>query len=764
MMKFGVGQPAWRKEDRRFLTGKGRYIDDHAPQGALHAFVLRSGAAHARISLGGLDEARAAPGVQLVMSFEDISGQFKPIASAFTLPQRGGGAQGAAPLPHLADGVVRFVGQPIAFIVAKTLDQARDAAELISVDYDDLPVVTEAHAALAEGAPQLHDTAPGNLIYDWETGDKAAVDAAFSKAAHVVRTEVVNQRLIVMAMETRGIVISYDPESERWEGWVGSQGAHSMRNGMAGEMGVEPERLRIHAPDIGGGFGMKIMQHPEYALAAEAAKRCAAPVKWIADRSESFLSDVQARDLKTLIEGAFDEEGRILALRSDGVSNLGAACSTAGPAVHTTFSAVLIGSMYRAPAAYVRVRGAVTNTTPTDAYRGAGRPEYIYNTERLMDEAARQIGLDPLTIRRINLLTPEDLPWEGLGDLSYDSLDPARLVDAAVEASDYQGFDARARASAEKGLLRGRSLIYYMERTGGGPQENARVEISADGEAVIHVGTQSTGQGHESTWAQILSAALGLDWMKISLADGDSDALPLGGGTGGSRSTLMASRVIRLAADEVIHKCREAAAEEMEVAPADIEFDPEAGMFTVAGSDLRRAITEVISAMGGVSGYGRVNDTIPTFPNGCHSAEVEIDPETGKVTLERYTLADDFGVIINPMLAGGQAQGGVAQGIGQALCEQAVYDGESGQPLAASFMDYAAPRADDIPALEPRFIEVPCKTNPYGVKGGGESGSVAGIPAVVLAVQDALHRAGGEIVEAPFTSEKVWRALGGAAG
>lgn len=760
-MKFGVGQPARRKEDRRFLTGEGRYIDDRAPEGTLAAYVLRSAMAHARVALGGLDAARAAPGVALVYGPEDVLGRLKPLSCAIELPQRGGGAQARVVQPHLADGVARHVGQPLAFVVADTLDDARSAAELIEVDYEELPVVVDGAAALEPGAPQLHAGAPGNLAYDWEIGDEAAAEAAFAAAAHVVRTRAVNQRLIVMAMETRGIVIRFDPASARWEGWVGSQGAHAMRDGIAESLGVPPERLRIHAPDIGGGFGMKLMQHPEYALAALAAEETGRPVKWIADRAESFLSDAQARDLQVEIEGAFDAEARILALRSNGVSNLGAYCSSSSLGVHTLFSAGLIGGMYRVPAAYVRVRGALTATTPTDAYRGAGRPEAIYNTERLLDAAARQIGIDPLTLRRINLLTPEELPYETLGGLTFDSLDPARLIDRAVEASDYEGFAARAEEAAGRGRVLGRSAIYYMERTGGGPKENARVDISAEGDAVIHVGTQSTGQGHETTWAQILNENLGLDWERISLAAGDSDALPLGGGTGGSRSTIMASRVIRLAAEDIVAKCRDSAADELEVAPEDLEFLPGEGAFGVAGADLRVVLPVIIRRLGGVSGVGAVSDTTASFPNGCHMAEVELDPETGLMTLARYTPVDDFGVIVNPLLAGGQAQGGVAQGVGQALFEQAVYDPETGQPLAASFMDYAVPRADDLPALEPHFVEVPCLTNPYGVKGGGESGTVAGIPAAALAALDALARAGGEPIEAPFTPVRVWTALQG---
>lgn len=758
-MKFGMGQPATRKEDARFLTGRGRYIDDIRPEGLLHAVALRAAAAHARVRLSGLDAARAAPGVALVWTWEDVKDRLAPLGAALALPLPEGRRLAPVGQPQLADGVVRHVGQPMAFVVAGTIDQAKDAAERIETEYQELPVVVQAADALRPGAPALHPEAPGNLSYDWETGDPAATEAAFAAAAHVARAEVTNQRLSVVAMETRGLVIRFDPATGRWEGWVGSQGAHSMRNGMARALKVPPERLRIHAPDIGGGFGMKIMQHPEYALAALAAEATGRPVKWIADRSESFLSDAQARDLETVIEGAFDAEGRLLAIRSESVSNLGAYHSTMGPGIHTVFSGMLTGGMYRCPAIHVRVRGAFTNTPPTDAYRGAGRPEVIHCTERMMEAAARGLGIDPVALRRKNLLTPADLPHRAAGGLVFDSLDPARLIDAALVAADWDGFAARAASSAAAGRVRGRAAIYYMERTGGGPDENAEVVVSAEGAATIRVGTQSTGQGHETAWAQLLTDNLGLGWDRIALLPGDSDALPLGGGTGGSRSTIMASRVIRLAAEDIVTKLLPAASDELEAAPADVEFRAAEGAFAVAGTDRRVGLAAVVRKVGGVTGFGRVSDTKPSFPNGCHVAEVEIDPETGRLTLDRYAMADDFGRIVNPLLAGGQAQGGVVQGVAQALMEETRFDPETGQPLTASFMDYAIPRADDLPPLLPHFVEVPCLTNPYGVKGGGESGTVAGIPAAVLAAQDALLRAGGRAIEAPFSPFRVWEAL-----
>lgn len=758
-MKFGVSQAVTRKEDVRLLTGAGRYIDDHAPAGALRAAILRSPVAHGRITGLDVEAARAAPGVRLVYTYDDVAGRLDPMRCRVPMAQTDGSPFVEILRPNLTDGTVRFVGQPIAFVVAETLDQAKDACELIEFDVEELDPVIDARAALAPGAPRLHEAAPGNRVYLWEHGEPDKVAEAFAGAAHVVKTSVLNQRLIVTAMEPRGIVVLYHPDAERWEAWVGSQGAHAMRGGIAASLMVEPARLRVHAPDIGGGFGMKIMQHEEYALCALAAKDLGKPVKWIGERGESFLTDAQARDLQSEVEGAFDAEGRILALRSDAVSNLGAYCSTVGPLIHTIFSANLLGGVYRVPAMHARVQGALTNTTPTDAYRGAGRPEVIYCTERLMEEASRRIGIDPVTIRRINLLTPEEMPMLSKGGLTFDTLDPKPVIDQALEAADYDGFAGRAEASAARGFVRGRAAVYYMERTGGAPDENAEITISAEGDAVIRVGTQSTGQGHETAWAQILTDRLGLDWDRISLADGDSDALPLGNGTGGSRSLIMASRVMILAADDIIRKTLPAAADELEVAPADVEFIAADGVFAVAGTDRRVTLPAVVEKMGGVTGFGAVDTMNSTFPNGCHVAEVEIDRDTGQVTIDRYTLSDDFGTIINPLLAGGQAQGGVAQGAGQALMEHGVYHPETGQPLTGSFMDYAIPRAADLPALEPRFTEIPSTTNPYGVKGCGEAGTVAALPAVTLAVHDALIRAGGRPIETPLTPERVWRAL-----
>ncbi len=759
-MKFGVGQPVTRKEDARFLTGRGTYVDDVALEGAARAHVSRSPQGHARIVSVDASVARAAPGVLGVWTGADVADRLAWLGNEFPLEQIDGAPAAPAAHPHLATDRVRFVGQPVAFVVAQTLAQARDAAELIEIDYEPLDAVTDAEAALADDAPQLHDAAPGNRAYVWEIGNAAQTDAAFAAAAHVVKLRVRNQRLIVASMEPRAIAARHDPDSDRWEIWVGSQGVHGIRARIAAALKVAPERLRVRTPDVGGGFGMKLMAHPEYGLTALAARELGRPVKWIGERTDAMLSDAQGRDLSTEAEAAFDAEGRLLGFRWASLSNLGACYSSFGAAIHSVFSAPITGGMYRVPTFHHRVTGVFTNTTPTDAYRGAGRPEVIYVTERLMDAAAHRMGVDPVELRLRNLLTPAELPHATPGGLVFDSLDPAEAVRSAMAAADRDGFAARRAEAEARGRLLGFGACYYMERTGGGPVERAEIRLSADGRCVLRVGTQSTGQGHETAWAQIARQQLGLDWDAITLAPGDSDLLARGGGTGGSRSLIMASRVLLLAGEDLLDKARRAAAEHLEAAAADIAFSAEeGGVFRIVGTDRSVTLVELAANLGGLDGAGDVSDRESTFPNGCHAAEVEIDPETGRLTLTRYSVVDDFGALVNPLLVAGQVHGGVAQGAGQAMMEEARWDAD-GQPLSASFMDYAMPRAADSPFFDVAFNqEAPTPLNPMGVKGCGEAGAVAGAPAVALAAMDALRREGVGELDAPFTAEKIWRAL-----
>ena len=758
-MKFGIGQAVSRLEDTRLLTGRGTYVDDIVLPGQLHAHVLRSPVAHGKITTIDTTAAARIPGVRLVWTHQDIAGRLRPLGNEFPLEP----TPASVVMPHLADNAVRFAGQPLAFIVARSRAAAEEAAELVEIDIDELPAVTDPEAALEVGAPQLHEDAPGNLAYEWFMGDAEAVERTFAGAAHVVSTRVLNQRLVVNSLEPRAINVRFHEDESRWECWIGSQGAHGMRAKIARALGVPPDRVRVHVGDVGGAFGMKLMDHPEYALCALAAQEMGCPVKWVGSRYESFMSDAQGRDMRGTVEGAFDADGRCLAMRMSTVSGLGAHYSSFGTGVHTAFSAPLLGGMYAVPVTCARVRGAFINTPPTDAYRGAGRPETIYATERLMEAAARRIGIDRVEIRRRNLVTPDRLPYPTPGGFVFDSLDTHTVLDRVLEASDYAGFDVRQAEAAARGRHRGIACIYYFERTGGAPNEDSRMELGPDGELRIWVGTQSSGQGHETAWAQVAHEKLGLPIDKIRLMPGDSDALPGGGGTGGSRSLIMASQVLLANSDELISKGRALAADHLEAAAGDIEFEAtRGGTFRVAGTDRTVELTELAAEAGGITATGavRIKGPTATFPNGAHVCEVEIDAETGALEILRYTIVDDFGTLVNPTLVAGQVHGGIVQGIGQVVGEEARWDPETGQPLTGSFMDYRMPRAADVPFFDLAFEEVPAKTNPLGVKGCGESGSVGGIPATALAVLDALWRAGvTEPLETPYTPLKLWQAL-----
>jgi len=754
-MKFGVGQSVHRLEDPRLLKGAGQYVDDITLPDQAHAVFLRSPVANGRITGLDVGDAAVMPGVLAIWTHRDIVGRLTPLGNEFPMKP----APAPVTLAHLARDRVRFVGQPVAVVFATSREAGEDAAEAIIADFEELEPVTDPEAALRPGAPLLHEEAPGNLAYRWECGDAEATNRLFADAARIVSSPILNQRIAVAPMEPRAINVRFDPETGRWEAWVSCQGAHRMRAKIARALGVDVDRVRVRVPDVGGAFGMKLMDHPEYGLCALAARDLARPVKWVGTRAESFLCDAQARDMRGTIEGAFDADGICRAIRLHSVSGLGAHYSSFGTAIHTAFSAPILGGMYRIEAIHAEVRGAFTNTPPMDAYRGAGRPETIHATERLMDAAAQAFDVDQAAFRRRNLLTPDMLPHHSAGGFTYDSLDTHRVLDAALARADYAGFEARAEAARIRGAHAGIGVAYFMERTGGAPSENSRIELGTDGRLRIWIGTQTTGQGHATTWAQIAREKLGIAIDCIEVMPGDSDALSQGGGTGGSRSTVMASRVILLAADDLVEKAQARASEHLEAAPADIAFSAEdGGIFRIAGTDRAVGLVE-LAAGTGITAMGEVSDTTPTFPNGCHVAEVEIDAETGALAITRYSMVDDFGRLINPRLVGGQIHGGVVQGIGQVICEQAVWDPETGQPLTGSFMDYALPRASDVPPFDLGFEEIPCRTNPLGVKGCGEAGAAGGISSTALAVRDALRRAGAKAPEAPYTPFMLWQAL-----
>ena len=756
-----IGDAPKRREDARFITGQGRYLDDLRFDRLAHVTILRSPHAHARIVRINTEAARAAPGVLAVLTHADARADglraMLPVAQANTVT---GEPFAFAPQPVLADGVVRFVGEPMALIVAATRAQAMDAAELVDVVYKTLPAMTTAAAAQAAGAPQIAAEVPGNRCMDWHAGDAAAVDAAFASATHIVTLCVDNHRIVTNPMEPRGAVGQYDTATDRYTLHVSSQNIHANRDLAARVLGVEPKHVRFIAPDVGGGFGAKNFSYAEHALILWAAKRTGRPVKWIATRSEVFLSDHQARDHQAEASLALDTDGRFLALRIDSVANAGAYLAGGTGGVQTFQYAHLPGTVYAIPAIAMRVQTVLTNTTPIGVTRGPGFAEMVNIMERLIDTAARQCGFDRIDLRRRNLVpaAPMTNPFGN----TVDSGAFAANFERALDAADTTGFVARRQDSAVRGRLRGMGLAYHIKATGGSPHENVDIRFGPDGTVSLITGTQTIGQGHETTFPQMLAERLGVPNAAIRLCQGDTDLIPMGGGHGSSRATYMGGTAIWRASDEIIAKGKRIAADMMEAAEADIVFDT--GQFTVAGTNVSVALLDV-AARGRQTGspldtYHAWTREHMTYPNGTHVAEVEVDPETGRVTLERLTAVDDYGVLVNPMIAAGQAHGAIAQGAGQALLEHAVYDAD-GQPIAASFMDYALPRADDLPGFDLGFHATPCTTNPLGVKGCGEAGAIALFPAIGNAVLDALTGFGARTLDGPATPFRVWTAMRG---
>jgi carbon-monoxide dehydrogenase large subunit len=742
-----IGDAPKRREDLRFLTGRGRYLDDLVFDGLVHAVVLRSPHAHARID--GIDpaEALAAPGVLAVLTAREAAADglapLRPGAESNTIT---GEPFAFEPQPLLAADKVRHVGEAVALVIAETRDQALDASELIAVDYTPLPAVTIPAASRAAGAPLLSDKVPGNLCLDWRHGDRAGVDAAFAKAAHVVRLMLDNHRMITNPMEPRGVVGLYDAATGRYTAHVSAQSIHATRDFAARSLGVPPAEVRFLAPDVGGGFGAKNFVYPEHALIPWAARRVGRPVKWIATRSEVFLADHQARDQRAEAALALDGDGKFLALRVESEANLGAYLAGSSAAVQTFQYAFLPGTVYRIPAIDLRVLGVFTNTAPIGVLRGPGYGEANNIMERLIDEAARRGGFDRVELRRKNLVPSTAMPMVNAVGNQVDSGAFPETFERALAAADTAGFGARRQTSAADGKLRGLGFAYHIKGTGGNPSENVDIRFEADGSVSLITGTQHIGQGHETTFPQILADKLGVPNELIKLRQGDTDLIAHGGGHGSSRATYMGGTAIFRAADEIILKGIRIAADMLEAAEADIRFED--GNFVVTGTDRRVSLLEAAKT---ARAAGEPLDTYHfwtrewmTFPNGTHVVEVEIDPDTGRVTLERYTAVDDYGVIVNPMVATGQAHGAIAQGAGQALLETAFYDEESGQAVAASFMDYAMPRADDLPAFSLGFNSTRCTTNPLGVKGCGEAGAIAAFPAIHNAIQDAFAPLGAE--------------------
>ena len=754
MEKFGKSQSVLRTEDNRFLTGKGRYIDDATPPGSLFAYFLRAQVAHAEIRSLCVDNAKKATGVKAIFTAEDLkNNNVKNDLIGVTVKNRDG-TDGACPKrPLLATDRVRFVGEPIVLIIADSTDNAKDAAELVDIDYDDLPVSLD----LAIGKNTIHPEAPGNVAFEWELGDKLKTDAVFKNADKVVSMEVANNRIIVNSMEPRGCYAQW--ENNKLHLSVSGQGVWTHKRFLSEILGLKGDQIRVTNPDVGGGFGMKAMGYPEEFLVSFASVQLEKPIRWMSERTEAMLSDNAGRDLKHFAELAFDKANKIIAYRVNTFCNLGAYNSRFGQNIQTAlFSKVLMG-VYDVQTTYLNVVGIYTNTTQVDAYRGAGRPEAIYLLERMMDRAARELQIDPLELRRNNFIKKGNFPYRSSTGEVIDVGDFDRVLSAAEVSADIKGFKRRKKETEATGKLRGLGLCYYIESILGDPSEEAKVVFQEDGEVKILVGTQSNGQGHETVFAQFLSDQTGIPAEKITVIQGDSDLIPNGGGTGGSRSVTVQNNATLATVEKVIQSFSQYLAEKLGFDVKNIEFDDIS--FRINGSNYSPNMLEVAKMayeeerLDLLTHSARATLDARSFPNGAHFAEVEIDPETGFVQVVRYSVVDDFGNLINPMLAEGQVHGGVAQGIGQALYEHVVFDQE-GQLLTASFMDYGMPRAQDLPYYKFETECVPSTANIMGMKGCGEAGTVGALAAVANAVQDALWEIGIQQVDMPFTSEKIW--------
>jgi aerobic carbon-monoxide dehydrogenase large subunit len=771
-MKFGVGQPVRRHEDLRLVTGQGRYTDDIVLPRMTHAFVLRSPVAHARIKRIDAAAARRMPGVLFVATGEDVQADgLGDVPCMIPLVNRDGTPRHETPRPVLALGKVRHVGQPVALVIADTLTAARDGAEAVEVEYEVLPAITETRDAISAGAPQLFDHIPSNIVFDWDNdmGDTHATDAAFSEAARVVTLELVNNRVVVNSMEPRNAVADYDPASGRSTLFTATQGPYFVRDPLAEAVLKMPkDMLRLITPNVGGGFGMKAFVYPEQALVVWASRKLGRAVKWQEDRSEGFVSDNQGRDHSTRAELALDESGRFLGLRVSILANLGAYLAPFGCFVPTR-STDLVSGLYAIGAIHVNVKGVCTNTVPVCAYRGAGRPEAAHLLERLVDAAARELGMTPDAIRRINFVPSSAMPYTSATKLQFDSGEFEEVMNRCMTAAEWSSFRQRRDRSKRNGKLRGIGMATYTERCGGGFPETASIEFK-DERIELVMGNQEYGTGLVTAYKQLVSDQLGVDADLIDVIMGDTDRTP-SGLSGGSRALAVAGTALYEAGRTIIDKGTRLAAHVMEVSAQDVSFAD--GVFNVLGTDLHIDLMELAKTArdpaklpaGMEAGLDTTHQRVPpaqTFPNGCHIVELEIDPDTGVVSIDRYTAVDDFGRTINPLLLEGQVHGGIAQGIGQALLEHTVYDPEDGQLLSGSFTDYAMPRAGDLPIFAFSTHNVPSTANPLGVKGAGEAGAVGAPPAVINAVVDALsRRITLRHIDMPATPRRVWEMLNG---
>ncbi|WP_089174691.1 xanthine dehydrogenase family protein molybdopterin-binding subunit [Bosea sp. AS-1] len=759
-MKFGFGQPVRRVEDHRLTTGTGRYTDDIATEGALHAYVLRSQYAHARFAIRDKEAARKMKGVKLILTGEDVA-QYGDLPCKGHIETVSGGMSQSLPVPVLPTDTVRHVGEAVAFVVAETLAQARDAAEAIEIDWEPLPAVTGIAEALAEGAPQVWPDRPGNVAFEAEQGDRAKTEKAFAKAARTVSLTIVNNRLASNYMETRACIADYDKAEKRWTLTLGSQGSHGMRDLIASYvLKVDPKRIRVITPDVGGGFGTKIFLYREYPLAMIAAEKLKRPVRWVADRNEHFLADTHGRANLATATMALDARGKFIGLKVDLSAEMGAWLSQYGPFIPWVGTTMTPGC-YNIPAVHVLFRGVLTNTTPIDAYRGAGRPEAAYLIERLVDAIARETGKSPDTVRALNFVKPSEMPHKTQTGPVYDSGEFEGHMRRAMEVADWKGFKARHKASAKAGKIRGIGLSCYIEACGGGGPESSTVILEKDGTVTVLIGTQSNGQGHETAYSQLVSQHLDIPMDRIRVVQGDTDRVETGSGTGGSRSIPVGGAALNKATEILTDNLKQLASEKLEAAVGDLEIAN--GAVRIVGTDKALDLAAIAALPGATPTMLKVHQswTPPeaTYPNGTHVCELEVDPGTGQAEILNYVVVDDFGVTLNPLMLQGQVHGGAAQGIGQALMEEIRFDPD-GQMLTATFMDYAMPRAIDVPNFHFETRNVRCLTNAIGVKGAGEAGAIGACPAVMNAMVDALDRAAGiKAIDMPATPVKVFNAL-----
>jgi aerobic carbon-monoxide dehydrogenase large subunit len=756
-IKFGVGQSVLRKEDDALIRGRGRYTDDHAPSAALHALVLRSPHAHARFTID-VTRARSLPGVAAILTPDDVRDLgslpclFNLEVDPFTGP----------PYPILAQGEVRHVGDAVAFVVAETVERARDAIEAIAVEWTPVPAVTGVVNATKKGAPQVWPDHPGNVLFDVPIGDRQATEAAFAKAHAVAEITVINPRVITNFMEPRAAVAEYDPKRDHLTLTIGSQGSHRLRDILCQNiLNMPVENMRVICPDVGGGFGTKLFPYREYALVAVAARKLRKTVKWTADRTDHFIGDAQGRDNVTRARMALAEDGRFLAMDVDLMGDMGAYLSTFGPYIPHGGAGMLPG-LYDIQTFHCRVRTVFTHTVPVDAYRGAGRPEAAYVVERLVDAAARKLGMTPDAIRRKNFIAPRAMPYKTVTGKVYDSGDFTAHMKRAMEIADWKDFPRRAKAAKKLGLVRGIGMASYVEVCGTMGEETANVRLDPNGDVTIVIGTQSSGQGHQTAYAQLVAEQFGLVPERVHIIQGDTAQVATGLGTGGSASIPTGGVCVERATAELGSKLKQVAAEALETSPGDLEIDQ--GTVRIAGTDRSISFADLAKRPGvdpaKLNASATFTSADGTYPNGTHIAEVEIDPATGITRIVNYVIVDDFGVTLNPLLLAGQIHGGVMQGIGQALMEQAVYDPKDGQLVTGTFMDYALPRAADGPSFRFETHNVPCKTNPLGVKGAGEAGAIGSCPAVVNAIIEGLWREYRiDHIDMPATAERVWIAI-----